>query len=319
VFWSSVRAYSAMERLIGHVLPIVDEEWELFTNIFARLLMGWDSPDATPLAALYRACHSPESFRKAHAALLPGSQQAYTSKIQVPTLLLHPLDDQAAITNIRRLASDIANAQVIGIPGETVAAWPNAIGIGAILDFINSRPRTPGGPIPAPELDTSAIKTIFFTDIEAHTAMMQRLGDDNGRAVLRAHDRITREALHTYGGAEIKTIGDSFMASFASAHRALECAIALQEAFESQEVAGERLRIRVGVNAGEPIAEENDLFGSSVILAARTKEKAKGGEILITDVVRQLVIGKGFLFAERGEMEMRGFDDPVRVYEVRWQ
>jgi class 3 adenylate cyclase len=137
--------------------------------------------------------------------------------------------------------------------------------------------------------------------------------------VLREHEHITREALRTHGGTEVKTVGDSFMASFPSAQRALECAVALQLAFGSQDVAGEQLRIRVGLNAGEPIAENHDLFGSAVILAARAKETARGGEIIVTDVVRQLVAGKGFSFAERGDIGMRGFEDPVRLYEVHWQ
>jgi class 3 adenylate cyclase len=164
----------------------------------------------------------------------------------------------------------------------------------------------------------NAFRTILFTDIEGHTAMMQRLGDAKGREVLREHERVSREALRAHGGTEVKTIGDSFMASFPSAQKAVECAIALQRAFEAADCAGERLRIRVGINAGEPIAEEDDLFGSSVILASRTKEKAAGGEIFVTDVVRQLVSGKGFAFTDRGETEMKGFEEPVRLYEVRW-
>jgi class 3 adenylate cyclase len=97
---------------------------------------------------------------------------------------------------------------------------------------------------------------------------------------------------------------------------AVECAIGLQRAFEAHE--GEPLSIRVGMNAGEPIEEEGDLFGATVILAARIAAKAEGGEILAADVVRGLSSGKGFLFADRGEFVAKGFEDPVRVYEVRW-
>jgi class 3 adenylate cyclase len=160
---------------------------------------------------------------------------------------------------------------------------------------------------------------VLFTDIVGHTEMMQRLGDARGRDVLREHERITREALREHGGSEIKTIGDSFMASFSSAQWAVECAIALQRAFAVTEIHGERLRVRAGVNAGEPITEGDDLFGASVILAARAKETAAEGEVIVTDVVRQLVTGKGFLFSERGSVALRGFEEPVRLYEVRWQ
>jgi len=82
--------------------------------------------------------------------------------------------------------------------------------------------------------------------------------------------------------------------------------------------------VRIGLNAGEPIAEDDpggrgDLFGTAVNLAARIAAQAEGGEILASNVVRELVAGKVFLFADRGETELRGFEDPVRVYEVRWE
>jgi adenylate cyclase len=79
------------------------------------------------------------------------------------------------------------------------------------------------------------------------------------------------------------------------------------------------VKVRIGLNAGEPIAEEADLFGTSVILAARIAAQAQGGEILASNVVRELVAGRGFLFADRGERALRGFEDPVKVYEVSWQ
>ncbi len=77
--------------------------------------------------------------------------------------------------------------------------------------------------------------------------------------------------------------------------------------------------MRIGLNAGEPIAEDEDLYGTAVIMAARIAAKAAGGEILTSDTVRGLVAGKKFLFADRGEVALKGFDEPVRLYEVRWQ
>ncbi|GAG10376.1 unnamed protein product, partial [marine sediment metagenome] len=137
---------------------------------------------------------------------------------------------------------------------------------------------------------------------------------------LRAHERIVREALRAHGGSEVKSLGDGFMTSFSSGTRALECAIAMQRAFaEHNESAEEPLRVRIGLNAGEPIAEERDLFGMTVILAARIAAKAAGGEILAANVVRELAAGKGFLFSDQGEVALRGFEDPVRLYEVRWR
>lgn len=93
----------------------------------------------------------------------------------------------------------------------------------------------------------------------------------------------------------------------------------MQRAFaQRNESASEPIRVRIGLNAGEPIAEAEDLFGTAVNMAARIAAKAEAGEILVADVVRQLVAGKEFLFNDRGDTELRGFEDPVRVYEVRW-
>jgi class 3 adenylate cyclase len=91
----------------------------------------------------------------------------------------------------------------------------------------------------------------------------------------------------------------------------------------SKPSAEDAIRVRIGLNAGEPIAEDDpdgrgDLFGTAVIVAARIAAQAHGGEILVSDVVRQLVAGKGFLFNDRGEQALKGFEDPVRVWEVRW-
>jgi class 3 adenylate cyclase len=170
-----------------------------------------------------------------------------------------------------------------------------------------------------------AFRTVLFTDLVGHTEMMQRLGDEQGRALLREHERITRETLAAHDGAEVKTMGDGFMASFGSVTKAVECAMALQRAFEEWNSrrpaghAGPSLQVRVGLNAGEPIAEEGDLFGSTVILASRICAQAAAGEILIPEPVRHLLSGKSYAYADRGEVALKGFDDAVRLYEVRWQ
>ncbi len=161
---------------------------------------------------------------------------------------------------------------------------------------------------------------MLFADIEGSTALTHKLGDAAARDLFRGHERMTREALKSHSGAEVKTMGDGFMASFNSATRAVECAIAVQRAFaEHNESAADPLRVRVGLNAGEPIEEERDLFGTAVILAARIAAQAQAGEILVSEGVRQIVAGKKFLLADRGEVTLRGFEDPVRLYELNWR
>jgi class 3 adenylate cyclase len=146
------------------------------------------------------------------------------------------------------------------------------------------------------------------------------VGDEQARALLRQHERIIREALEAHRGREVKAMGDAFLASFTSATRALECSIAIQRAFaEYNESAEEPIKVRVGLNAGEPIAEDMDLFGAAVNLAARIVAHASGCQILVSEGVRQLVSGKKFTLTDRGETLLRGFEDPVRLYELQWR
>lgn len=117
----------------------------------------------------------------------------------------------------------------------------------------------------------------------------------------------------------MKTLGDGFMASFGSASQALACAAAIQRAAAAQTAAASSsIRVRIGLNAGEPIAEDADLFGTSVIIAARIADAAAAGEVLAANVVRELAAGKGFSFEDRGEFRLQGLADPVRVYALRW-
>jgi class 3 adenylate cyclase len=189
----------------------------------------------------------------------------------------------------------------------------------AVAEFVREGEQAP--PSPAAPAEPMTFRTVLFTDLVGHTEMMSRLGDAQGRAVLREHERITRKVLKAHGGIEVKTMGDGFMASFGSVTKAVECAVALQKAFEAQnqEPGTENLSVRVGLNAGEPIEEDGDLFGATVILASRIAARAEGGEILVADTVRGLCSGKGFPFSDRGEFTAKGFEEPVRVYEALWR
>ncbi len=187
----------------------------------------------------------------------------------------------------------------------------------AIDEFLGEGEEVAAGAAPTP---VGTVHTLLFTDVEGSTALTQRLGDARARDLLREHERIVREALKAHGGSEVKTMGDGFMASFSSASTALECAIAMQRAFaQHNESAEEPIKVRVGLNAGEPIAEDDDLFGTAVNEAARITATANGGEILVSNVVRELAKGKDFLFADIGERQLKGFDESVRLFEVRWK
>jgi class 3 adenylate cyclase len=301
--------------------PVMDVDWDLYVRIRARIIAGWDGSNAPIIESILRETHSVESAKAMNAALMSSDPTRYLNLIKAPTLVLYRGGVRAREDNARRFASRIANSRLVVVRDPSIGPYPNEAGVVAMLDFLAPERRQREGHVHDHEHDHdhSELRVILFSDLEKHTAMMQRLGDEGGRALLREHEIITREALSAYGGSEVKTMGDSFMASFGSASRALECAIALQKAFADRNAtADEPLRVRVGLSAGEPIAEDDDLFGAAVIQAARIADQAKGGEILLANVVRELAAGKGFLFSDRGEIPLRGFDDPMRLYELKW-
>ena len=161
---------------------------------------------------------------------------------------------------------------------------------------------------------------ILFTDMEGSTPLTERLGDAGAQELMRAHNARIRECLARRSGAEIKHTGDGIMASFSSAAAAIECAVDIQRAFaRDSELDADRLvRVRVGLNAGEPVAEEGDLFGTAVQLAARIAGRARPGQILVSDVVRQLAAGKSFSFGDQGRVALKGFAERFRLHEVEW-
>jgi len=267
---------------------------------------------------LIGAATSPAAQAVLLKAMFSVDVSGLLDRLTMPTLIMHARRDPLIPFEAgRELAAQLPQAKFVPFEGGTGPVWVHHnVLIPEIHRFL-------GVAVAAPEAVSVPITgplTILFTDVEGSTALTQRLGDAKAREVLRNHERIVREALRAHGGAEIKAMGDGFMASFPSVTRALECAIAMQRAFAAHnESAEEPIRMRIGLNAGEPIAEEKDLFGTAVNMAARIAAEAEGGEILASDVVRQLVAGKGFLFSDRGEVELKGFEEPVRLYEVRWR
>jgi adenylate cyclase len=160
----------------------------------------------------------------------------------------------------------------------------------------------------------------LFTDIEGSTSITQRVGDAEAQEVLHTHNKIVRDALKAHSGSEIKHTGDGIMVSFPSATRALECAIAMQRAFaEHNKSADEPIRVRVGLNAGEPVAEDHDLFGTAVQLARRICDRAEPEQVLTSDLVRGLAAGKGFSFSAQADIKLKGFEDSLQLYELRWR
>jgi class 3 adenylate cyclase len=163
------------------------------------------------------------------------------------------------------------------------------------------------------------IRSVLFTDIVGSTDITQRCGDDVAMAMVNVHDGIVRPALADAGGREVKHTGDGIMASFVSAVAAVRCAARIQRemALHPELYGGEAIRVRIGASAGEPVEQRNDLFGSTVQLAARLCAHAEPGQVLVSNGVAELCLGKDVQFDDRGEATLKGFAQPVRVYAVR--
>ena len=174
---------------------------------------------------------------------------------------------------------------------------------------------------PKPKEAHSGPITVLFTDIVGSTAMTQTHGDEKAQLVIRTHNRIIREALTDNFGKEIKHTGDGIMAAFSKTTNSVVAAIQMQRQAQSYNVDNPdlRLHLKIGLNAGEPIAEDNDLFGSTVQMSARIVDKAQGEQIFVSENVRGICAGKGISFINRGGFEMKGFSEPPILYEVEWR
>ena len=165
--------------------------------------------------------------------------------------------------------------------------------------------------------------TILFSDIEDSSALFDKLGDLRAQEIIRAHNEIIREQVARHRGKEIKTMGDGFMVVFSSARRAVLCAITIQRAFARYDGqhsdTDKSLRVRMGLHADEPIRESADFSGKAVIIAARIAALARGGEILVSSTLYDLIESAGDLrFGEGKQMVLKGLSGTHHIYPVVW-
>jgi len=164
--------------------------------------------------------------------------------------------------------------------------------------------------------------TILFTDVEGSTALALDQGDESAHGLLRSYRDLVRQQVKLHSGHEVKTMGDGFMVAFASARRAVNCAVDIQRSVDRGRLGpvGQELKVRIGLHSGEAIQEEADLFGSAVNAAARITAKAGGGQILVSDTTRSLLpSAKDVVFADRGRFRLKGFADRWHLHEVVWR
>jgi class 3 adenylate cyclase/pimeloyl-ACP methyl ester carboxylesterase len=322
VIWQpyAVGADLAAPQTIRALVTLIGENWSMARRTIANAVFPTGPVDMQKwMSNLLRESVTPEIAIAYLQEQLRSDVSSELTRVQTPTLVLQRRGDRfVPVTAARALAAEIPDARYVALEGDIGYVYFGETEHLAIIDdFLGNEE---GAQTTA---QAGPFRTVLFTDLVGHTQMMSRLGDEAGRVVLREHEDITRNVLKQHGGTEVKTMGDGFMASFGSVTKAVECAIALQQAIEERNsqlsTPNSQLTVRVGLNAGEPIEEDGDLFGATVILASRIAAKAEGGEILVSDNVRSLCSGKGFLFSDRGDFVPKGMEDPVRVYEVSWR
>jgi class 3 adenylate cyclase/pimeloyl-ACP methyl ester carboxylesterase len=246
------------------------------------------------------------------------------SNIKTPTLILHREGDRASpVTQGRQLATKIPNSLFKVLKGNIHIIWLGDTSgiIKEVLDFVGKDPATA---ITESALEDSAgmsetaeQATIVFSDIVSSTDLVNSLGDAKARDIFLQHDKIIRDTIIKYNGTELQNLGDGFMLSFESATSAIKCACAIQKEI-TQNLS--QIPIRIGINTGEVIRREGRRpFGQAVVLASRIVSECEGGQILISDISKQLAAGGNFSFSEMGKFNPKGFDDSIKLHAVSWK
>ena len=257
-FTESSEGRELLQSLLTLVRLGWGQEHPTFRQIFSsRFIPGATVEQMRWFDQMQRQSTSTENAEKVIRANLELDVRELLPKVQTPTLVIHRRGDAVAPFALGgELAKSIPDARFVPLEGDNHLFLEDEpeleTMLGLVEEFTGAERREAS--MAGREKEFPRPIAVLFTDLVGHTEMMSRLGDERGRAVLREHERITREVLKAHGGTEVKTMGDGFMASFGSVTQAVECAIALQRAFAEPE--GEPLAIRVGLNAGEPIEEE---------------------------------------------------------------
>jgi class 3 adenylate cyclase len=205
----------------------------------------------------------------------------------------------------RHLAAAITDSQLRVVEGSFAPYWSDRT---ATLEAIDTLLKPAGSAV---ESVPAGFQTVVFTDIVGSTEYVRRVGDEAGRATIRDLEQRVASLAADHEGRVVKNLGDGSLVSFGSNSSAIAFALDLQDACGDGP-----LYLRVGMAAGEPIQEDGDLHGTVVAQASRIGDLGDAGEVIVSDSVRQLASGKGFTFEPKGEVLLKGFDEPERVWKV---
>jgi class 3 adenylate cyclase len=226
--------------------------------------------------------------------------------IRIPSLVMHRADNQwVRIGNGRYLGETIPGAKFVELPGAD--QFPFAQDADLVLEEIEEFLTGSRG---QSEPDR-VLATLLFTDIVSSTERAASAGDRDWRELLDRHDAMVRRQIHRFGGREVKTMGDGFLATFEGPARGVRCAVAIREG-----AAQLGLEMRAGVHTGEIELRDADVGGIAVHVTQRVSSLARADEVLVSSTVVDLVAGSGLEFEDRGEHELKGVPRPWRLYAV---
>ncbi len=226
--------------------------------------------------------------------------------IRVPTLILHSVGDQVChVENARYLSRTIPEARYVELPGADHVMYAELadLALAEIREFLT-------GVREGPEPDR-VLATVLFTDLVGSTVRAAELGDRRWRELLETHHAAVRRELERFGGREVDTAGDGFLAAFDGPARAIRCASAVVDS-----VTGLGLQVRAGVHTGECEVHGDKLAGLAVHVGARVAAQASAGEVLVSNTVQDLIAGSGIELEDRGLFALKGLDGERRLYAV---
>jgi class 3 adenylate cyclase len=225
--------------------------------------------------------------------------------IQVPTMVLHAHGDRVVPARYgREVAELIPGARFVEYESEDAYGWTDAPFLSEVEEFLTGRRS-------APRFDR-VLATVLFTDIVDSTRQLSAIGDARWREQLAEHNQVVRDALRRWRGHEVKTSGDGFLATFDGPARAVSCAAEIVERVQPL-----GLKVRAGLHTGEAELRADDVAGIAVHIAARVMAAAGPGEVLASSTVKDLVIGSGLRFSDRGPHSLRGVEDEWRLFAVQ--
>jgi pimeloyl-ACP methyl ester carboxylesterase len=308
----------------ARLLPELGEDYTPSTEQLARLRemgraarSGWGSGATAKvmfpsvrsirqLALFERMSASPGMVRATIESTFRIDVRPILPTITAPTLVVHARDDAGPVQFGRYLADHIPGARYLEVDGADHAPWftePDRILTG-IEEFLT-------GSHAAPAQTHRALRTVLFTDMVASTQHAAARGDERWRAVLHRFGEITADLTERFGGTVVKSTGDGHLATFDGPTQAIRCAEALHADAETLGI-----EIRAGIHTGECELLDNDIGGLAVHIAARILGHAGAGEILVSRTVRDLVVGSGTGFEDRGTVELRGVPDTWQLLAV---